>query len=295
MTIDHRPYRHTQIGWQVYGALVPLSLILMWGFVTRDVQVFGVLIAILAVVFAFFGWLTVDINTRRVLVRFGIGLVTRSLSLATIRGFAPVKNPWYYGWGIRFTPHGILYNVSGLQAVEILLDDGRRVRVGTDEPEALVRALHAATSITPSATIDAFPKDVAWRRRVRVITAVVVAVTVALILGQVYLYSQPPTVEVSSEVFSAGLGLYGIEIPRVNIASVELVEKLPRIQSRTNGFASGGLLRGNFRLEEWGAGKLFINRSSPPYVVVRTADTFVVVNFEDTARTRELYQQLRGR
>ncbi len=293
--MDHRPYRHTQIGWQVYGAIVPLSLILMWGFVTRDLQVFGVLIAILAAAFAFFGWLTVDINTRRVLVKFGVGLIRRSLSLDTIRGFAPVKNPWYYGWGIRFTPHGILYNVSGFQAVEILLDDGRRVRVGTDEPEALVRALHAATSITPSTTIDAFPKDVAWRRRVRVITAVIVAVTVALILGQVYLYSQPPTVEVSPETFSAGLGMYGIEIPRANIASVELVEGLPRIQSRTNGFASGGLLRGNFRLEEWGAGKLFINRSSPPYVVVRTADTFVVVNFEDAARTRELYQQLTGR
>ena len=293
--MDARPYRHTQIGWQVYGAIIPLTLILIWGFVTQDFQVFAILIVIVAAAFAFFGWLTVDINASRVLVKFGIGVIRRSLSLDTIRGFAPVKNPWYYGWGIRFTPHGILYNVSGFQAVEILLDDGRRVRVGTDEPEALVRALHAATSITPSTTIDAFPKDVAWRRRVRVITAVIVAVTLALILGQVYLYSQPPAVEVSPETFSAGLGMYGIEIPRANIVSVGLVDGLPRIQSRTNGFSSGGLLRGNFRLEEWGTGKLFINRGSPPYVVVRTADTFVVVNFEDPARTRELYQQLMNR
>jgi hypothetical protein len=293
--MDHRPYRHTQIGWQVYGAIVPLSLILLWGFVTRDVQVLGVMLVILAAAFAFFGWLTVEINARRVLIKFGIGLIRRSLSLDTIRGFAPVKNRWYYGWGIRFTPHGILYNVSGFQAVEILLDDGRRVRVGTDEPEALVRALHAATSITPATTVDAFPKDVTWRRRVRVITAVIVAVTVALILGQVYLYSQPPAVEVSSETFSAGLGMYGIEIPRASITSVELVDGLPRIQSRTNGFAAGGLLRGNFRLEAWGAGKLFINRSSPPFVVVRTANTFVVVNFADPARTRELYERLMTR
>jgi hypothetical protein len=122
-----------------------------------------------------------------------------------------------------------------------------------------------------------------------------VAVTVALILGQVYLYSQPPAVEVSSEAFSAGLGMYGIEIPRASITSVELVDGLPRIQSRTNGFAAGGLLRGNFRLEAWGAGKLFINRSSPPFVVVRTANTFVVVNFADPARTRELYERLMTR
>jgi hypothetical protein len=292
MTIDHRPYRHTQIGWQVYGAIVLLSLVLMWGLVTRDVQVFGVLMAILAAVFAFFGWLTVDINARRVRITFGIGLIRRSLPLDTIRGFAPVRNPWYYGWGIRFTPHGILYNVSGFQAVEILLDDGRRVRVGTDEPGALVRALQGATSVAPSETIDEFPKDVAWRRRIRLITAVIAGVTVALILGQVYLYSQPPTVELSSERFSAGVGLYGTAIPHSSISSVELLDALPRIQSRTNGYAAGGLLRGNFRLEQWGTGKLFINRNSPPYLVVRTPDTFVVVNFEDAARTRELYGQL---
>jgi hypothetical protein len=77
-----------------------------------------------------------------------------------------------------------------------------------------------------------------------------------------------------------------------DIESVTLVDNVPRIMRRTNGFSSGGLLRGNFLLEEWGRGKLFINRNSPPYLVVRARDTFVVVNFEEAARTRELYQRL---
>jgi hypothetical protein len=292
MTTDHRPYRHTQIGWQVYGVMIPITLFVVYGLVSRDAAVLGLLVAILAATVVFFSWLTVDINARRVLIKFGIGLIRRRISLDTIRGFAPVRNPWYYGWGIRFTPHGILYNVSGFQAVEILLDDGRRVRVGTDEPHALVRALQAATAVTPASTIDEFPKDVAWRRRIRVITAVIVALTAALILGQVYVYSQPPSVELTDGTFSAGLGLYGIEMPLSGIESVELADSLPRIQTRTNGFAARGLLRGNFRLEGWGSGKLFINRNSPPYVVVRTRDSFVVVNFEDAARTRELYGRL---
>ena len=79
-----------------------------------------------------------------------------------------------------------------------------------------------------------------------------------------------------------------------DIESVTLVDNLPRILRRTNGFSSGGLLRGNFLLEEWGRGKLFINRNSPPYLVVRTRDAFVVVNFEDAAQTRELYRRLAG-
>jgi hypothetical protein len=163
MTRDHRPYRHTQVGWQVYGALIPLSLLLIGGLVTREVEVLAILLTILAAAFAFFGWLSININARRMLIKFGIGLIIRRIPLDAIRGFAPVKNPWYYGWGIRFTPHGILYNVSGFEAVEILLDDGRRVRVGTDEPAALVRALQLATALTPSASTDDFPKDVAWR------------------------------------------------------------------------------------------------------------------------------------
>jgi hypothetical protein len=35
----------------------------------------------------------------------------------------------------------MLYNVSGRDAVEIQLDDGRRFRLGTDDPEGLVAAL----------------------------------------------------------------------------------------------------------------------------------------------------------
>ncbi len=55
-----------------------------------------------------------------------------------------MSNRWYYGWGIRLTPHGRLYNLSGLEAVEVQLNTGKKFRIGTDEPDALVRALRAA-------------------------------------------------------------------------------------------------------------------------------------------------------
>jgi hypothetical protein len=287
-------YRHTQVGWQVYGITVPLTLALLYGLRIQDAQIFGLVIVIVAAAFALFGWLTVEIDARRVLIKFGIGLIRRSIPLDTIRGFASLRNPWYYGWGIRFTPHGILYNVSGFQAVELLLDDGRRVRVGTDEPGALVRALQSATTVIPSRTIEEFPMDVAWRRRIRLITAIVVACTAALILGQVYVHSRPPSVELTDGTFAVGSGFYGTEIRLSDIQTVQLADTLPRIQIRTNGYAAAGLLRGNFRLEQWGTGKLFINRNAPPYLVVRTRDTFVVVNFTDPSQTRDLYDKLSG-
>jgi len=39
-----------------------------------------------------------------------------------------------------------VYNVSGLEAVEVTLRSGKRFRIGTDEPEALLTALQRARS-----------------------------------------------------------------------------------------------------------------------------------------------------
>lgn len=287
-------YHHTQVGWQVYGVCVPLICTFLYAGGVQDAQTYGLVLTITAVAFLLFGWLTVGIGERLLFIKFGIGLIRRSISLNTIRGIAPITNRWWYGWGIRFTPHGMLYNVAGFRAVELLLDDGRRVRIGTDEPDTLVRALQNATTVVPSKTVDEFPQDASWKRRTRVITATIVALTAALILGQVYLYSQPPSVEVTNGAFAVRSGLYGTEIPLSNIQSVELMNTLPPIQSRTNGYSAGGILRGNFRLERWGAGKLFINRRATPYLVIRDANTFVVVNFDDAVRTRELHERLSG-
>jgi hypothetical protein len=73
-----------------------------------------------------------------------VGLVQKEWPLHEIVSVTPVKNPWYYGFGLRYTPHGWLYNVSGRHAVEVLLESGSKVRIGTDEPEKLARAISHA-------------------------------------------------------------------------------------------------------------------------------------------------------
>jgi len=91
-----------------------------------------------------FASLTVVVGDAAVFVRFGPGLIRRSFALTDIRAVRTVRNRWYYGWGIRLLPRGWLYNVSGLDAVEIELADGRAHRIGTDEPEALAAAIQQA-------------------------------------------------------------------------------------------------------------------------------------------------------
>ena len=49
-----------------------------------------------------------------------------------------------YGFGIRYVFDGWMWNVSGLDAVQLTLPDGKHFRIGTDEPKALEAAINQA-------------------------------------------------------------------------------------------------------------------------------------------------------
>jgi hypothetical protein len=100
---------------------------------------------ILLVVLLQFSSLTVVVQDGSVTCRFGPGIIRKRIPLASISDARPVTNSWLAGWGIRWIPgHYWLWNVSGLQAVELEFRDGGRFRIGTDEPEVLARAILAS-------------------------------------------------------------------------------------------------------------------------------------------------------
>jgi hypothetical protein len=100
--------------------------------------------ALLVAVFAVFHKMTVSIDAEYLRVSYGPGLIRFRFPLGSIRSCKQVRNSWWYGLGIRWTPHGWLYNIAGLDAVELELEDGRTVRVGSPEPEVLCRQLSGA-------------------------------------------------------------------------------------------------------------------------------------------------------
>jgi len=54
-----------------------------------------------------------------------------------------VRNAWWNGFGIRMRRGFRLYNVSGLDAVELRLKSGDIRRIGTDDAQGLAAALKA--------------------------------------------------------------------------------------------------------------------------------------------------------
>jgi hypothetical protein len=148
-------YRHVQVGWPVILGVAgsfALFLGIVVGVSGRDPAVLlhpivAVPLVFLALITAVFGVLRTEIRDDAFLVAFGPGRPRRVTPLERIRSVRVVRNHWLYGWGIRITPHGWLWNASGLDAVEIELEGGKRFRVGTDDPRGLAEALAWAAGL----------------------------------------------------------------------------------------------------------------------------------------------------
>lgn len=290
-------YRHTQVGWVMVGSLV-VALALAVPLLPQSGAPLPVRIGIGAVALALllFTTLTVEVDAREIRLRFAIGLIRRTIPLAGLSGCQEVRNSWIHGWGIRRLRDGWMWNVSGLDAVELRLRGGGVFRIGTDEPAALARAIvQAAPALAAQAGPATGPGSPIARtlgpRTALVAGALVLAGTVAFVTP-FYLQTRPPKVTVSARSFGVDVPFYGETWPLTEVTGLELLERLPPSR-RTNGFAGGGVLSGHFEVRGLGAGKLFVAAGNAPYLLVRLRRGFVIVNFEDAARTSALYEELR--
>ena len=144
----NRHYMHTQIG---YLLIIIYSFVL--AVVTYQVLISGFdliaawVLVLMVIVMALFATLTVEIDEEFLRIRFGIGLIRKKLALREIKSCRIVKNRWYYGWGIHLPPRGWLYNVSGFDAVEIIMESGKKYRIGTDVPDELEKSILKSADI----------------------------------------------------------------------------------------------------------------------------------------------------
>jgi hypothetical protein len=103
-------------------------------------------LVVLVVALVLFPSLTVVISEEELILQFGPGVTRKRFKLNEIESCQAVRIPWYYGWGIRLTPQGMLFRVSGLHAVQIKLTTGKIYLIGTDVPQELEEAIRQAVS-----------------------------------------------------------------------------------------------------------------------------------------------------
>jgi FtsH-binding integral membrane protein len=286
-------YRHTQVGWIILG-LVAAILAFVWSRLPPEAAAAALfpLLLITALTVLVFSVLTVEVDAEAIRLRFGIGLVRKRIPLAEVKAWRAVRNPWYTGWGIRLGSGYVLWNVSGFDAVELDLATGRRFRVGTDEPAALVSAIERVRGeavAVPAA--DGRPLEpsggVAWKGWV-----IAFALVGALFGGLFWSQLRPARVAVTPGGFVVDTLIYGDSFSAAEITAVSLEGRLPRVLLRTNGFAGAGSLRGHFRVEGLGDGRLYVEEGFAPFVLVRLRQGFVVVNYREPERTMALYDEM---
>jgi hypothetical protein len=144
------PYRHTQIGWSVAaGTAAGLALVaaMTLALSPATLQAAGwmvaALFAVLVVAYALFATLTVEVAAGEVRVRFGVGIIRKSIAISDIRRCDLVRARIRWGWGLHWTPSGWLYNGSGREVVRLDLRGERAIMVGSDDAPALHRAIEA--------------------------------------------------------------------------------------------------------------------------------------------------------
>lgn len=137
-------YSHTQPG-TVVRVAIGVTVAGLMGLGAAGVGLAQVIAVVFIVPLLLFHSLQVQVTATAVHLAFGVGLISKTIPLDQISSSDPVRNRWYYGFGIRYTFMGWMWNVSGLDAVEVTYTNGKRFRIGTDDPQGLAAAISRAT------------------------------------------------------------------------------------------------------------------------------------------------------
>jgi hypothetical protein len=129
------------------------------------------------------------------------------------------------------------------------------------------------------------------RRRIKpefILISIILAVLAAVLISN----SRDISVDVkNSEIIISGF--HGETISLSDLRRVDTLSALPKIDIRTNGYASDETKNGDFRLMDGTDVKLFVKTGFPPYLLLKTKSKgLIYINFEDQQKTRNLYKVL---
>jgi hypothetical protein len=121
-------------------------LALVYGMQGSPLSLVGLGLVLVSLLVANFAVLSVRVTASEVLVAFGPGWVRRRIPLADVRAVTVAHSPWYWGFGLRWTPRGWLWRASGFDAVWLRLSSGREAGFGASDPERVAAAIRARTT-----------------------------------------------------------------------------------------------------------------------------------------------------
>ncbi|WRP04599.1 DUF3784 domain-containing protein [Rossellomorea aquimaris] len=86
-------------------------------------------------------------------------------------------------------------------------------------------------------------------------------------------------------------GLYGDVWQLEEVEKVELMEDMPEVTWKINGFGLSTMSKGQFKVKGYGKSLLFIHKEAP-YIYIRVNDQHIFLNGENPRETKKWYDEL---
>ena len=87
-------------------------------------------------------------------------------------------------------------------------------------------------------------------------------------------------------------GVYGEEWLYEDIKRIELMEELPEVTLRQNGFGLATMSKGLFKVKGYGSSLLFIRKDSSPYLYIELTNKTIFINSQDSKQTQIWFEEL---
>jgi hypothetical protein len=189
---------------------------------------------------------------------------------------------------VRTTRSVLSAPALSLDRLEVQHTSGRVV-VSPRDQAGFVKAIRDRV---PGVAVEGFGPDGArLDRPVNLWWVTLIPVCVLAIVGFILLTPRAP---LDVTLTPSVLRVDDLSVPFDRISAVSLEESLPAVR-KSRGFNSPTTLRGRFTHAQLGTGEVFVRLKSPPYILARTTDGFLLFNMDDPERTRAVYEQLRAR
>lgn len=89
-------------------------------------------------------------------------------------------------------------------------------------------------------------------------------------------------------------GMYSVNMPVEEIESVTLLDTLPEIRLKTNGFATGPIKKGYFILKNRGTAKLILNSPDGPFILITPKNDQPIYYSLNASENEAIYQKIQA-
>ena len=131
-------------------------------------------------------------------------------------------------------------------------------------------------------------------RRNKTIAIIILAPSILTVIGLFIAGKNENKVQITdSQLIISGMYRETITLADIDTIYMSPLSDLPKIEMRTNGYNDGEILKGHFRLTDWGKCKLIVHDINQPAIVIHYNNRHLILNLYDPTHTTSLYNQLK--